>query len=518
VSSHTTKPAEPVVTGGAGAPSQTVPRWAVIALVLTLAAAVVLRFLALSPLWLDEAQTVEISRRSLSGLLNALRHDGSPPGYYLVLHGWMTMFGTSTLAVRSLSGVFSVAALALMWVVARRLGASKRNAWVATLLLATNPFAVRYATETRMYSLVVLLWLLAFLAFRRVWLDGGVGWMATAALVTGALVLTHYWSLFLVATAGLAALVVVRRRPGQAWRVLACLAVGCLALVPWLPSLLFQMRHTGAPWGSPPSIATPVLAPAAWAGAGPVGTSHLLSFAYYVLVVLALVGTATATGVLVGGRVRPQPARLLVFAFVTLLIGALVNLALGSAYASRYTAVALVPFLLVVATGFTALPPRWRLPGVAGVVALGLVACGALPAAARSQADEVAAALRSAAPSDVVVFCPDQLGPAVHRLAPHAGQQVVYPTMGGPAMVDWVDYEARNEAADPQAFARKVLARAGSGGAVWLVYAGGYPTFGDDCNRLLIALAAARGMPHIVVRSHKHTDERERVAYYAPPR
>ncbi|HMC72354.1 MAG TPA: glycosyltransferase family 39 protein, partial [Mycobacteriales bacterium] len=328
--------AEPVAAGDPRSqPTLALPRWVTAALAAVLVAAVVLRLLALSPLWLDEAQSVEIARRSVSGLLSALRHDGSPPAYYLLLHGWMTLFGTSSLAVRALSGVFSVAALPLMWLAARRVGASTREAWVATVLLATNPFAVRYATETRMYSLVIVLWLVAFLVYRRVWLTGGIGWMVSATLVTGAMVLTHYWSLFLVATAGLAALAVVRRQPAPAGRVLGCLAVGCLALVPWLPSMLFQMRHTGAPWGSPPSLATPIEAPNPWAGAGPVGTSDALSFCYYVLIVLALVGTATATGVLVGSRVRPAPARLLAVAFTTMFIGCLVNIVLGSAYASR---------------------------------------------------------------------------------------------------------------------------------------------------------------------------------------
>ena len=494
--------------------SPLLPRWVAPAIGVVLACAVVLRFLSLSPLWLDEAQTVEIARRSVSGLFSALRHDGSPPLYYLLLHVWMKVFGTGNFAVRALSGVFSVAALPLMWRAARHLGASRRDAWVATLVLATNPFAIRYATETRMYSLVVLLWLLAFLAFRRLWLDGGVGWAVAAALCTAALLLTQYWSLFLVVAVGVAALAVVRRHPGPTRRVLVSLAVGALGLVPWLPSLLFQMRHTGAPWGSPPSIATAFLSPSAWAGEGPVGSDDLLSFAYYLLLVLALVGSATATGVLIGRRPRRAASWILGISIGALLLGCAISLALGSAYASRYSSIALIPFLLVVASGFRAIPAGWWLRAVAAVTVLGLVVSAALPAKQRSQADEVAAVLRTASPHDVVVFCPDQLGPAVHRLAPHAGQQVVYPTMGSPAMVDWVDYEARNAAADPQAFAAKVLDRAGSGGAVWLVYSEGYPTFGDDCSRLLVAFGAARGQPHIVVRSHRHTDERERVAYY----
>lgn len=494
--------------------SASLPTWAVAGTVFVLVASVVLRFIALSPLWLDEAQSVEIAHRSVSGLLSALRHDGSPPLYYLLLHLWMKLFGTGTFAVRALSGLMSVAALPLMWRAARHLGAGRRGAWLAVLLLATNPFAIRYATETRMYSLLVLLWLLAFLTFRRVWLDGGAGWVAAAAVTTAALLLTHYWSFFLAAVVGGAALVLVRRRRGPALRVLVALVVGALGLVPWLSSLLFQLRHTGAPWGSPPSLATAWLAPTGWAGDGPVGTADVLAFAYYLLLVFALVGTATATGVVLGGRPRKPAAWVIGIAFATMLLGCAVNLVLGSAYAGRYSAVALVPFLLGAAAGFRALPSSWWLPAAAGVVALGLVVSAALPAKARSQADQVADALRAAAPNDLVVFCPDQLGPAVHRLAPHRGRQVVYPTMGSPLMVDWVDYAARNKAADPEAFARQVLARAGSTGAIWLVYADGYPTFGDDCGRLLVAFGAARGQPRILVHSHGHTEERDRLLLY----
>jgi mannosyltransferase len=489
-------------------------RWVTPAVVFLLVCTVVLRFLALSPLWLDEAQTVEISRRSVSGLLSALRDDGSPPLYYLVLHVWLKVFGTGAFAVRALSGLFSVAALPLMWRAARHLGATRRNAWVATLLLATNPFAIRYATETRMYSLVVLLWLLAFLVFRRVWLDGGIGWIVLAALSTTALLLTQYWSLFLAAAVVVASMAVVRRQPAAVRRVLVSLALGAVGMVPWVPSFLFQLRHTGAPWGSPPSIATVFLAPQDWAGAGPVGSDALLAFAFYLLLLLALMGTATTTGITISGRPRKVVMWVLGVGLGPLLLGSAVSLALGSAYAARYSSIALIPFLLVVAAGFRALPPRWWVPGVGAVLVLGLVVSAALPAKVRSQADQVAAALHTAKPTDLVVFCPDQLGPAVHRLAPHAGRQVVYPTFGSPAMVDWVDYEARNEAADPQAFAKEVLRRAGSTGAIWLVYADGYPTFGDDCSRLLVAFGAARGQPLILVHSHRRTDERDRVAYY----
>ncbi|HEX7096502.1 MAG TPA: glycosyltransferase family 39 protein, partial [Acidimicrobiales bacterium] len=92
-------------------------------------------------LWLDEAQSVAIARLPIEDLFDALREDGAPPLYYLVLHGWIRLFGEGTFAVRSLSGVFAVAAVPTMWFLARRIG-GRSVAWSATVLLATSPFLI----------------------------------------------------------------------------------------------------------------------------------------------------------------------------------------------------------------------------------------------------------------------------------------------------------------------------------------------------------------------------------------
>ena len=110
---------------------------------------VALRAWTRSDLWLDEALSVNIARLPPGELFEALRHDGHPPLYYLLLHGWIEVFGDGDEAVRSLSAVLSVATLPVAWVAGRRYGG--RVAAVATVvLLATSPFAVRYATEARM--------------------------------------------------------------------------------------------------------------------------------------------------------------------------------------------------------------------------------------------------------------------------------------------------------------------------------------------------------------------------------
>ncbi len=87
----------------------------VLAVGAALVVAVVARFATVAHMWLDEALTVNIARLPLGDISGALRHDGSPPFYYLALHAWMTVFGHGDVAVRAFSGVLAVAALPLAW-------------------------------------------------------------------------------------------------------------------------------------------------------------------------------------------------------------------------------------------------------------------------------------------------------------------------------------------------------------------------------------------------------------------
>jgi len=51
-------------------------------------ARLVVYFYTRSDMWLDEALSVNIARLPLSDLRGALKQDGAPPFYYLLLHVW----------------------------------------------------------------------------------------------------------------------------------------------------------------------------------------------------------------------------------------------------------------------------------------------------------------------------------------------------------------------------------------------------------------------------------------------
>ena len=475
-------------------------RLAVGVAVAVVVAGIALRFWARSDLWLDEALTVDIARVPLTHMHAALQRDGAPPLYYVLLHFWMKVFGPSDLGVRSLSGVIGVATLPLSYVAGRRVGG--RTAGIATLILvASSPFAVRYSTENRMYALMVFLVAAGVVALSRAFERPRPGNLIAIGAVTAGLLYSHYWAPYLVATVGV--WLVWRGWAGDpagrgaARRCVAALVVGTLAFVPWLPTFVYQTRHTGSPWAAPANFAAMVNAVTSFAG-GATSQGRALALLYFALAGLGLFGAAAgARHIDIDLHTRPagRPAAFTLFG--TLALAVVGGYATRSAFQARYASVVLIPLVLLVALGLGTLADRRLRAAVLGAaVVFGLA--GSIPNiwTSRTQAGEVAATLAVAGrPGDIVAFCPDQLGPAVYRLLP-AGRydQLTFPRAIGPAFVDWVDYAKAQQAGNPGAFAARLEAMSGGTHQIWLVWAPGYQTFGVECEGLLNSLVAD---PHL---------------------
>ena len=468
-----------------------------VAAVVAVAAGVVLRLGSTSDLWLDEALSVNIARLPLGDMVDALRRDGHPPLYYLLLHAWMAVFGHGDEAVRSLSGIFSLAALPLMWLAGRRY-AGPAAAGAGLVLLATNPFAIRYATEARMYALVTLLVLAGWLSLR-VALDRPSRLaLAGTAVTTGLLLLTHYWSFYLVAATAAVLLWAWRGGRESARRVLLAMAVGCVLFLPWLPAFLDQAGSTGTPWGKPQrptSVLTVSLTD--WGGGtlnGLNGEARLLGISLALLVLLALFARPTDdVHVELDLRTQPHARHEVIVVAMTMGIAVVAAYATASAFASRYTAGVFPIVILVAAYGVTRLPRAGvQTLVLTAVAALGLVGGVDNALSSRTQGGDVARYIAThGTAGDVVAYCPDQLGPSVSRLLPDGFDQLTFPDGASPRFVDWVDYEAKIRAGDPAAFAAGLHERAGDQ-TVWLVWSGGYRTLGGACETVVDQLRRLR--------------------------
>lgn len=477
-----------------------VPRWAWAALAGALLAGVVLRFITTSPLWLDEALSANIAGLPLGDIGDALRRDGHPPLYYVLLHAWMPVVGEGDVAVRALSGLWGLALLPLLWIAGRRLGGA-RVAWATLLVAALSPYLLRYSTETRMYAMVMVLVLVGWLLLDRLLAAPRPAEAIGLGVVVAALLWTHYWAMWLLAVVGVALLVQIvrahrRGAPDEArgarWAV-GALVGGGLAFLPWVPTLLYQGANTGTPWARPVRPTEMVAFTVADLGGGGQAEAVVLGWFLALLILVGAFGRRTSdTSIEVDVRARPKARPFLLAVVGTLVVATVTGYALGATYASRYAAV-FVPFLILLAgLGLAQLGPKLQAGAV--VVLLGLGAVGAYRNVTvdRSDAQRTADAIEEVGlDGDLIVYCPDQLGPSTSRLLSDRFEQVVYPSFAGPELVDWVDYVERLDEADVDAFASELLERAGDR-AVFLVYSTSYITHEDTCPELFNAIGRVR--------------------------
>ena len=137
-----------MIGGHLGVPRTLLP------LVFVLLVAFVLRVINLDTqdIWGDEATSIFRSHHPLGGVFSNIEEH--PPLYSLILFFWLRLVGTEPFALRLLSVLFGTLAVALVYVLGRRL-VSSQVGLIAAALMTLSAFAVYYSQETRMYTLAL---------------------------------------------------------------------------------------------------------------------------------------------------------------------------------------------------------------------------------------------------------------------------------------------------------------------------------------------------------------------------
>ena len=412
------------------------------ALVALLAVSFFLRSTALDAgFWIDEALAVGISSHGLLDIPGVLEQDGSPPLYYLLLHGWMQAFGTGEQATHVLSLIFALLAVpAALWGARSLFGA--RAGWIAAALAALNPFLTYYAQETRMYALLGLLGVLVAATFLHAFALRDRRFLPLFALAMAATLYTHNWGLFVGAGTVAAVGALWRWTPPSERRAFvkdALLAYGGVALLfaPWLPTLVSQARHTGAPWAETPSLDNLLSAVGLVMGGATPG------------VALLLVGGSGLAALIQADRERDHRAAALAILTFTPIFLAFAASQLTPSFSNRYFAAFAGQLVLLAGIGLAA-------AGRLGLVCLAVVAAMWLdPRTSQVETKSNARAVaQSIAPmitgNDLVVSThPESLPlmayylPDVVRYADGLGP------VEDPTVFDWRDALARYRAAKP---------------------------------------------------------------------
>ncbi len=415
--------------------------------------------------WMDEGLSVGISSHALTAIPGVLRQDGSPPLYYLLLHEWMDAFGRSETAVHWLSLTASLLTIpAAMW--AGWSLWSKRAGYLGAVLCALMPFLTAYGEEARMYSLMALLALLTSAFYLHAFVYRRRGYLPAFAVGLALMVYTHSWGIFFGVGAFLALGLLwwlAAREQRRALLIDGLLGFGAAVVLylPWVPTLLYQTAHTGAPWANKPRFGVPVqIARDVLGGFGPA------------VAVVLVAGFGIAT-LLNAKRARDDRERLSVWVLlaiplVTLGLAWLLS-QISPAWASRYFAAIVGPLVLLLALGLTR-------AGKLGLVALAL-ACvfwvkptqyvDGYKSDVRDIGAEVGAQMK---PGDLVLVGQPEQTPLVWYYMPaglHYAQTIG--AVSDPRYLDWADALSKLEAAQPDRVLPPLLAKLRPGQKVLFV-------------------------------------------------
>lgn len=207
---------------------------------------------------LDEAQSIWVSSKSMQTVMSITASDVHVPLYGTLLHFWMQIFGNSIIAARTLSMLFFLLTLPVMYQFVKE-ASNKQIALLTLTLFTLSPFIMWYTSEARMYTLFTLITSLNHLFFLRMIKSeastGKLGYFAT--LVLG--FYTHYFFIFLVATQGIYTLAQFflkqREHKSQQFvkKTLAVIFAAFLFFLPWVGLLL----ATGTAANTQPLIPPP---------------------------------------------------------------------------------------------------------------------------------------------------------------------------------------------------------------------------------------------------------------------
>ena len=230
-------------------------KYALLTLILLLAALTRILYIDQQSLWIDEGTTYYNLQQP--DLFQALATgDHHPPLYYLLLQAWLSLTGASVFSQRFFSVIPALLSVALMVPLARALQRHERrsSAWIpllAALVLTLADVDIALAQEVRMYTLRTMFVILSMYGYVR-WTQNPTRRWALLWLASNVLLYhTQYMGLYIPIFQGAHALFFLRGR--QRLAAFGWLLLSGLLFVPWFLTYGFNQRlnDTGLYAGMP---------------------------------------------------------------------------------------------------------------------------------------------------------------------------------------------------------------------------------------------------------------------------
>lgn len=189
-------------------------------------------------LWIDETCSIAFAHLDWSGFWSVLTLREANMGlYYLLLRAWL-LFGDGEFAVRSLSVIFAVGTVPIVYLIGRRLF-TERVGITAAWLLACNAFFIRYAQEARSYTLLLFLICVSTYFFIRCMEEPAKKNWAAYCLISILAAYAHFFAILVIVSH--AASILFLRRKDVPWRGL--LLSAAVIITGLIPVLIFMVTR-----------------------------------------------------------------------------------------------------------------------------------------------------------------------------------------------------------------------------------------------------------------------------------
>ncbi|MFH0920075.1 MAG: glycosyltransferase family 39 protein [Fibrobacterota bacterium] len=318
--------------------------------VLLLALAVRFYDLGTESIWLDEMFSLNLSRLPIHGIVDECSKDVHPPLYFMLLKSWTQLFGHTENALRSLSVVFGLFSVILLFLIGRRVFGPDTGL-LAALILALSVFNVHYSQEVRAYSLMAFLALASYYLFLTN-IDRPHPFRMSVYCITVALLLYTHFLGVLVPLSQAGFLLVRPLEKGETNRIkrifpfMAVLLIAGLLFLPWLNILKQQVSQVAVEFWIPrPNVLR-------------IGVTFLEFSGSFLLLPLFgfLAGRALYK------RVLGREETLLIFCWLGIPLAAafLISLVAVSVNANKVFIGSAPAFYLLVARGLTSIPSTGR--------------------------------------------------------------------------------------------------------------------------------------------------------------
>jgi len=159
-------------------------------------------------LWGDEGFSALAVMKPFKEMVGVVMRDTAPPGFYVIGYAWTRLFGSSEVALRSLSLLLILGAAVFAGLLVKEASKNKWQGVLVGLLAFLSPFTLPFAFEWRMYAL------LTFATLGSIYFFVTRKWKGYVVMTVLALY-THHLALMTVAVQGLWFLVDELDEPGK---------------------------------------------------------------------------------------------------------------------------------------------------------------------------------------------------------------------------------------------------------------------------------------------------------------